>query len=245
MGLVRNLTAGEIVGQVWAARATLEPGARLTHVVFMGMGEPLANYAATVKALRILVAPLGFGFSPRRITVSTVGLVRGLERLARENLRVNLAISLHAADRRGPEPPHAREPRVGPRRSPGGVPAVPAAGPAADDVRVHAPRQGQRFPGGRPAARAAAPRAPGQGEPHPFQRVAGRRPSGGRRPSASSRSSGRSSTPASWRRSAGPRARTSAPRAASSPRRGQAVTSLQPVALPVRPGKMKVRAGLR
>jgi 23S rRNA (adenine2503-C2)-methyltransferase len=97
MGLVRNLTAGEIVGQVWAARATLAPGTRLTHVVFMGMGEPLANYAATVKALRILVAPLGFGFSPRRITVSTVGLVRGLERLARENLRVNLAISLHAA----------------------------------------------------------------------------------------------------------------------------------------------------
>ena len=97
MGLVRNLTAGEIAGQVWAARASLEPGARLTHVVFMGMGEPLANYAATVKALRIILAPLGFGFSPRRITVSTVGLVRGLERLARENLRVTLAISLHAA----------------------------------------------------------------------------------------------------------------------------------------------------
>ena len=97
MGLVRNLTAGEIVGQVWAARATLEPGVRLTHIVFMGMGEPLANYAATVKALRILVAPLGFGFSPRRITVSTVGLVQGLERLAKEDLRVNLAISLHAA----------------------------------------------------------------------------------------------------------------------------------------------------
>ncbi len=96
MGLVRNLTAGEIVGQVWAARSTLAPGARLTHVVFMGMGEPLANYAATVKALRVLVAPRGFGFSPRRITVSTVGLVGGLERLARENLRVNLAVSLHA-----------------------------------------------------------------------------------------------------------------------------------------------------
>lgn len=96
MGLVRNLTAGEITGQVWAARATLPPGARLTHVVFMGMGEPLANCAATVKALRILMAPLGFGFSPRRITVSTVGLVQGLERLAREDLRVNLAVSLHA-----------------------------------------------------------------------------------------------------------------------------------------------------
>ena len=96
MGLERNLTAGEIVGQAWAARASLEPDARLTHVVFMGMGEPLANYAATVKSLRVLVAPLGFGFSPRRITVSTVGLVKGLERLAKENLRVNLAVSLHA-----------------------------------------------------------------------------------------------------------------------------------------------------
>jgi 23S rRNA (adenine2503-C2)-methyltransferase len=63
----------------------------------MGMGEPRANYAATVKALRTLVAPLGFNFSPRRITVSTVGLVQGLERLARENLRVNVAVSLHAA----------------------------------------------------------------------------------------------------------------------------------------------------
>jgi 23S rRNA (adenine2503-C2)-methyltransferase len=97
MGLVRNLTAGEIVGQVWVARAILPPGERVTHVVFMGMGEPLANYAATVQALRTLTAPLGFGLSPRRITVSTVGLVQGLERLAREDLRVNVAVSLHAA----------------------------------------------------------------------------------------------------------------------------------------------------
>lgn len=97
MGLVRNLTAGEIVGQVATAREGLGPAERITHVVFMGMGEPLANYAATVKALRILTAPDGFGFSPRRITVSTVGLVQGIERLAREKLGVNLAISLHAA----------------------------------------------------------------------------------------------------------------------------------------------------
>jgi 23S rRNA (adenine2503-C2)-methyltransferase len=97
MGLVRNLTAGEIVGQAMAARATLEPGARITHVVFMGMGEPLANYRATVAALRTLLDPIGFGFSPRRITVSTVGLIQGLERLAREGLRVNVAVSLHAA----------------------------------------------------------------------------------------------------------------------------------------------------
>lgn len=96
MGLERNLTAGEIVGQVCAARAVLEPGARITHIVYMGMGEPLANYAATVKSLRMLTDPKAFGFSPRRITVSTVGLVGGIERLAKESLKVNLAISLHA-----------------------------------------------------------------------------------------------------------------------------------------------------
>ncbi len=62
----------------------------------MGMGEPLANYAATVKSLRVLTDAQGFGFSPRRITVSTVGLVSGIARLSRENLKVNLAISLHA-----------------------------------------------------------------------------------------------------------------------------------------------------
>jgi 23S rRNA (adenine2503-C2)-methyltransferase len=98
MGLERNLTAGEIVGQVLAANRLLAPDRRVTHVVFMGMGEPLANYAAVVTSLRILTdAKLGVGYSPRRITVSTVGLVSGIERLGRENLKVNLAISLHAA----------------------------------------------------------------------------------------------------------------------------------------------------
>jgi 23S rRNA (adenine2503-C2)-methyltransferase len=96
MGLERNLSAGEIVAQVMVARRGLGPGERITHVVYMGMGEPLANYSATVKSLRLLTDPQGWGFSPRRVTVSTVGLVSGIERLARENLRVNLAISLHA-----------------------------------------------------------------------------------------------------------------------------------------------------
>jgi 23S rRNA (adenine2503-C2)-methyltransferase len=96
MGLERNLSAGEIVGQVVGAIQALEPARRLTHVVYMGMGEPLANYQATVTSLRLLTDPRGFGLSPRRITVSTVGLVGGIERLARENLKVNLAISLHA-----------------------------------------------------------------------------------------------------------------------------------------------------
>jgi 23S rRNA (adenine2503-C2)-methyltransferase len=97
MGLERNLTAGEIVGQVIAANRLVEEGRRATHIVFMGMGEPLANYAALVKAIRILIDPkLGVGYSPRRITVSTVGLVPGIDKLGREDLKVNLAISLHA-----------------------------------------------------------------------------------------------------------------------------------------------------
>ncbi|OLE36593.1 MAG: 23S rRNA (adenine(2503)-C(2))-methyltransferase [Candidatus Rokubacteria bacterium 13_1_20CM_2_70_7] len=99
MGLERNLTSAEIVGQLLAANAlALEEGRRVTHLVFMGMGEPLANLAALVKAIRILTdARLGVGYSPRRITVSTVGLVSGIGRLGSENLKVNLAISLHAA----------------------------------------------------------------------------------------------------------------------------------------------------
>ena len=98
MGFERNLTPAEIVGQVLAANRLLAPAQRVTHVVFMGMGEPLANYGALVTSLRILTdARLGVGYSPRRITVSTVGLVPGIEKLGREGLRVNLAISLHAA----------------------------------------------------------------------------------------------------------------------------------------------------
>jgi 23S rRNA (adenine2503-C2)-methyltransferase len=98
MGVERNLTAGEILGQVLIANDLASAGSRVTHMVFMGMGEPLANLGALVKAIRILTDPrLGFGYSPRRITVSTVGLVAGIERLGREALGVNLAISLHAA----------------------------------------------------------------------------------------------------------------------------------------------------
>ncbi len=81
MGLDRNLTVGEIVGQLIAANGLLGGDERVTHIVFMGMGEPLANYANLVAALRILTdAKLGLGYSPRRITVSTVGLVSGCTR---------------------------------------------------------------------------------------------------------------------------------------------------------------------
>jgi 23S rRNA (adenine2503-C2)-methyltransferase len=98
MGLDRNLTAAEILGQLLVAGTLLEGAERVTHVVFMGMGEPLANFANLAPALRIMIDPrLGLGYSPRRLTVSTVGLVSGIERLAREDLKVNLAISLHGA----------------------------------------------------------------------------------------------------------------------------------------------------
>jgi len=96
MGLVRNLTAGEIAGQVTTlAQATGLLGQPF-NIVLMGMGEPLHNYDNTMKALRMLHAEQGLAVSPRRVTLSTVGIVPGLERLARESLMPNLAISLHA-----------------------------------------------------------------------------------------------------------------------------------------------------
>jgi 23S rRNA (adenine2503-C2)-methyltransferase len=101
-GLTRNLSTAEIVDQVvsLAAMAERELGRRLSHVVFMGMGEPLANYARVVAAVRRLVAapPEGLGLSQRHITVSTVGLVPAMRRLAEEDLSVTLALSLHAPD---------------------------------------------------------------------------------------------------------------------------------------------------
>lgn len=96
-GFRRNLTAGEIVAQVVvAARQLAGDGRRLTNAVFMGMGEPLANYAATLAAVRALNQ--GFGMAARNITLSTIGLVPGIRRLAGEGLQVGLAVSLHAPD---------------------------------------------------------------------------------------------------------------------------------------------------
>ena len=97
MGLARNLAAAEILDQVrhWQ-RFLAQRGERVSHVVFMGMGEPLHNYSATVAAVRTLVDPDGFGISARRITVSTAGVVPKIDALANENIPLNLAISLHA-----------------------------------------------------------------------------------------------------------------------------------------------------
>ncbi len=106
-GFSRNLTAGEIVGQVLAVReaAGLPPplpaggsGTRIDHVAFMGMGEPLLNYEATLKAVSLLNTELGIG--ARNLTVSTAGIVPGILRLAEERVQVTLAVSLHAPDDR-------------------------------------------------------------------------------------------------------------------------------------------------
>jgi 23S rRNA (adenine2503-C2)-methyltransferase len=97
MGFARNLTIGEIVEQIYRAESPGGPR-RVDNIVFMGMGEPMANYANVVGAIRLLADPLGYGFSPRRITVSTSGLVPPMVRLAGEDLDVRLAVSLHAPD---------------------------------------------------------------------------------------------------------------------------------------------------
>ncbi len=95
MGLHRNLTVGEILSQVFLARRELDADEHLTNYVFMGMGEPLANYPRLLKALTIMTSEWGMGISPRRITVSTVGLVPMMERLV-SDIPVRIAVSLHA-----------------------------------------------------------------------------------------------------------------------------------------------------
>jgi 23S rRNA (adenine2503-C2)-methyltransferase len=95
LGLLRNLSAEEIAGQVVAAQEQIESSERISNIVFMGMGEPLANYDAVVQAIGILTAEWGLGFSPRRVTVSTVGLVPAMQRLVRDTA-VNLAVSFGA-----------------------------------------------------------------------------------------------------------------------------------------------------
>ncbi len=97
-GLQRQLTAAQIIEQAMRVRALCEPAARLSNVVFMGLGEPLANYAATLHAVRTLNADWGMGIGARKITISTVGLPTQIRRLADEKLQINLAISLHAPD---------------------------------------------------------------------------------------------------------------------------------------------------
>lgn len=104
LGLARDLDAGEIVDQVYAAARDLRavagasPDARPDNLVFMGMGEPFANYDNTLRAIRVLNAPGGLTIGARRITISTCGIVPGIRRLASEGLQVELSVSLHAPD---------------------------------------------------------------------------------------------------------------------------------------------------
>ncbi len=98
LGLIRNLTAGEIIGQVLVAleenRTALKPQ---TNVVLMGQGEPLLNFDAVIAAVRILLDPNGVALAPKRVTLSTSGIVPGMERLALEKVRPKLAVSLNAS----------------------------------------------------------------------------------------------------------------------------------------------------
>jgi 23S rRNA (adenine2503-C2)-methyltransferase len=98
LGLIRNLTPGEIVGQVLVAlEENREHLAPQTNVVLMGQGEPLLNYDATMAAVRILLDPKGVALAPRHVTLSTSGIVPGIERLGKEKIRPSLAISLNAS----------------------------------------------------------------------------------------------------------------------------------------------------
>ena len=98
-GFARNLTCGEIIGQVWLAAQALgherNGERRITNVVMMGMGEPLLNFDAVVPAMSLMRSDLGFGFAAKRVTLSTAGLVPGIYRL-RDSIDVALAVSLHA-----------------------------------------------------------------------------------------------------------------------------------------------------
>jgi len=104
LGLIRNLTAGEMLGQVLVALEDASPKAAAatdavrTNIVLMGQGEPLLNFDAVMEALRVLLDPEGVGVSPKHVTLSTSGIIPGIERLAKEKIRPKLAISLNASN---------------------------------------------------------------------------------------------------------------------------------------------------
>ena len=165
-GFGRHLSTGEIVEQVVvAARAALPR--RLSNIVFMGMGEPLANYDRVLSAVRRINGPLGIG--ARKMTISTVGVIPGIRRLAAEDLEVGLAVSLHAAN-------DAKRDTLVPlnRRYPLGQLADACEAYVETthrrlQLRVGTHRGGERHHHGRLRARCLRPSAPGPREPHPAQ----------------------------------------------------------------------------
>lgn len=100
MGRLRNLTSAEIYDQAFETNKLCEEtyGHSLTNIVYMGMGEPLLNYGPVIESIEKITSPHGMAMSPRRITVSTAGIAKMIRRLADENVKFNLALSLHAAD---------------------------------------------------------------------------------------------------------------------------------------------------
>jgi 23S rRNA (adenine2503-C2)-methyltransferase len=96
-GFKRNLTPGEIYDQYLITKLEMAEDQKITNIVFMGMGEPFLNYRNVLKAADLLTSQLGGGMASRKITISTVGLVDGINKLAEDNPRLNLAISLHSA----------------------------------------------------------------------------------------------------------------------------------------------------
>lgn len=98
-GFKRNLTAGEIVEEILLLKEH-SPDKKLTHIVFMGTGEPLDNYENVIKAIRIINSPQALHIGARRITISTCGIIPGIKRLTEEGLQIELSVSLHAADDR-------------------------------------------------------------------------------------------------------------------------------------------------
>ena len=148
-GFTRHLTTGEIVEQVVrAARRSAESGRRLSNVVFMGMGEPLANFDRLWPAVERIHGAIGL--SARHLTVSTVGVVPGIRRLAAEALPVNLAVSLHAANDELRVQPGAAQRPLPPVDAGAGVPRLPRGQEPAALLRVGAHRRRQRPRGRRP-----------------------------------------------------------------------------------------------
>ena len=138
----------------------------------MGMGEPLHNYDATMKALRMLNEKEGLDMHPKRVTLSTVGLVPMMDRLAQEELMPNLAVSLHAATEEQRQRDRAADEEVLAAGHHRRLQAIPAVEAAPDHVRVRDAGRRQRLARGRAPAGQGAGRRQGQGEPAAAQRRA-------------------------------------------------------------------------
>ena len=167
-GLKRHLGAHEIVAQVLLGKRVLEGREEVRNIVLMGMGEPLHNYEATARALRLMTHPLGMNMSPRRITVSTSGLVPEIARLGQDfGGQIGLAVSLHAADdetRTRLMPVNKKYPLA---ELMAGAARVSASQATPDLHRVHAGGRQERRPRRGAQGRSPFARSAGQSEPHP------------------------------------------------------------------------------